>query len=204
MPREITLFTDDGQWAAVATAWDARYLIYRSLGVRVRVYRLSVPDTWGSARGPWGRLGPWLRGPWAASGPWGAAGPWRADGPWGGRGPWSRGPWHERAGAASGGPWGMIVPRSWVETPADSVEIRTRYLGPGGRGEMVREMRDQRVAFLRLEESGFGFALERRDAAEKPVRIESLRSAVRVVVAGVSLEGQVTTERDEPGGASRA
>jgi hypothetical protein len=98
----------------------------------------------------------------------------------------------------------MIVPRSWVETPADSIEIRTRYLGPGGRGEVVREIAAQRVAFLRLEVSGFGFALERQDAAHKPVRIESLRSAVRVVVAGVLLEGQLTTERDEPGRASPA
>src|SRR5712691_1641597 len=111
MPREVTLFTDDGRWAAVVTAWAAHYIVYHDIGVRVRVYRMGVPDTWGSESGPWAKFG-WLGGPWKAAGPWGAWGPWRLepDGPW---------QFHDKGS----GPWGGVLSWSWVETPARSIAI---------------------------------------------------------------------------------
>jgi hypothetical protein len=74
VPREVTLFTDDGHWAAVAQAWHGRILFFQSTGVRVSVFRVNVADA--PHRGPWSTLrisGPWvqeptLRGPWEAIG----------------------------------------------------------------------------------------------------------------------------------------
>jgi hypothetical protein len=191
MPREVTLFTDDGQWAVVVTSWQVHLVLYHDIGIRVRVYRLGVPGTWGSELGPWAHRGPWfVRGPWKARGPWGGAwGPWRADGPW------ARGPWkpHERFDA---GPWGGELTRSWIETPAESIGIRARFLGPRG-GEVIREVSRDDASFLRASESGFGLALERLDARGARVRIESLHGTVRVVAGGVTLTGEVSTRSDE-------
>src|SRR5262245_59469042 len=134
MPAEITLFTDDGQWAAVVTSWRANCVLYHDLGLLVRVFRLGGPPTWGSEGGPWSKYGP-LSGPWKAKGPWGAWGPWRSDGPW--------------AIHKSGGPWGAALPRSWIETDIKSITIEAHYVGRQHGVEVIRHASGSEVSFLR-------------------------------------------------------
>lgn len=188
MPRQVTLFTDDGQWAAIVTAWAAHYVVYHDLGVWVRVYRMGRPHTRGSEHGPWSRLG-WLGGPWDR-------GPWNR-GPWDTRGPWHfklDGPWQFRQGS---GPWRAALPWPWVETRAQSIAIETRYRGAKGRGELTRRLTAAHVSFLRLTESGFGRKLKLPDDEHKPVPVESLSSTVDItLVDGVTLKGHVTTEAE--------
>jgi len=120
------------------------------------------------------------------------------DGPWFARGPWARMP-----GGADAGPWGRVLPRSWVETPADSIRITIRLLGRGDAGEVIRERAAERCSFLRQSESAFGAELVRSGADGQPVRIEGLHATVRIVVDGVTLTGHVSTGSDEGAGHGR-
>lgn len=187
MPREVTLFTDDGHWAAVVTAWAAHYLVYHDLGVRVRVYRMGVPPTWGSGDGPWSNYG-WLGGPWKSRGPWGAWGPWRLepDGPW---------QFHHYGS----GPWGGVLPWSWVETRVRSIAIEAHYRALEGPGEVTRRRTAGNVSFLRLTESGFGFRLVLRNDDNKPVPVDNVWGTVDITIDDrVTLHGQVTTAAERP------
>lgn len=184
MPREITLFTDDGLWAAVVTAWRASWVIYHDIGVRARVYRLGVPPTWGSELGPWAKL-PGLSGPWKAKGPWGAWGPFRVDGPWAHKG--------------EGGPWGFFLPRSWIETRADEIVIDARFRGRALKPEVARTARSRDASFLRLSESGFGLRLVLLAPDRTSVVVENLWAEIKVTFpGGVTRTGRVTTGGEEP------
>ncbi len=179
MPLEVTLFTDDGHWAVVATAWETRLVLYSSIGAQVRVYRIGVPGPWDLLRGPWGLLaGPWPKGPWPRLGPWGAKGPW----PRRGRGPWAR-----------TGPWGRALPLAWIETPATAITIVNLYSGGGKTAR--REVRRPAVGFLQLKLSAYGTKLRIPDetAAGGYVDVEDLRSTITIVIGRQTLEAVVDT-----------
>ncbi len=168
MPTSTTLFTDDGNWAVSVIAWDKPFVLYRTVGTVVRVYRLDVPGPWGSV------------GSTRSIGPWGSFGPWGSIGPWSTRGPWSG-----------------ILPAIWIETPADDIRIRVEFRGGGktatreAAAHHVASMRvEEHVLGLKLR-------IPIQAGAKEYVDVDYVESEVVVRIAKEELTGKVSTKRDQ-------
>ena len=54
MPSEITLYTDDRNWKAEVEAWKNNFLVYKSIGCEVTVYRREeTKNVWGNTVTDW-------------------------------------------------------------------------------------------------------------------------------------------------------